>query len=203
MMTRYPVPGRCKTRLIPLLGAAGAARLHRHLTEHTLQVIRDLQARRPLDVVIAFTNGSGRQMQAWLGHQGLIFRRQQGADLGERLAFCSQRLFAERYRRVVVVGSDCPGLQRQILAQAFSMLRCRDVVLGPARDGGYYLLGLRHHRPELFAGIPWSTAMVMETTRRRVRASGLSLAILPQLADVDCPEDLADCQGNFTCSIKD
>jgi rSAM/selenodomain-associated transferase 1 len=120
----------------------------------------------------------------------LSFYPQGPGDLGRRLA----QAFRETLRAFpssVIVGSDAPRLGPSVLAKAFLALRRNDLVVGPARDGGYYLLGLRRFSPDLFRGIPWSTGKVFELTVKRARQSGLSTFVLPQLGDVDTMDDLS------------
>lgn len=189
LFTRYPAPGRAKTRLVPALGARGAAALHRRLTEQTVACIRDLQRKRPVRLEIRYTGGRRVLFQKWLPDADLA--PQGPGGLGERLARSFAEAFGRGSRRVVAVGADCPALSAAILARAFEQLRGRDLVLGPAADGGYYLLGLSREAPSLFGGIPWGTATVLAATLARVREGAFSFSLLEPLADVDCLEDLA------------
>lgn len=191
IFTRYPQPGKAKTRLIPALGAGGAANLQRQMTESILRQAEVLQSRLPLSVEIYFTGGSEALMQAWLGTT-LAYHQQQGADLGGRMLSGFERAFARGRSRVVVVGSDCPEIDEEILAQAFQLLQQSEVVLGPAADGGYYLIGLSRLIPELFSNIAWGTGEVLAKTQQLARSLSLQVSYLPLLRDVDTPEDLAN-----------
>ena len=133
-------------------------------------------------------------MRAWL--PGVRLLPQEGDDLGERMADAFARAFARGARRVAIVGTDVPGVTRETVLAALSALDAADVALGPAEDGGYYLLALREPRPELFAGIAWSTATVAAETRSRAAASGLTVRELPALRDLDTLEDL---RGLWPC----
>ncbi len=190
IFTRYPEPGKTKTRLIPVLGAEGAATFQRQMTEHQLAEVEKLQAFHPLIVEVHFTSGDEQLMQSWLGSD-IIYKRQSEGDIGCRMAFAFQASFAEGMNNVVLIGTDCPELNAQVMAQAFQALRQHDLVLGPAQDGGYYLIGLRRLIPELFAGISWSTATVLQQTLSIAQRLELSVAKLPLLRDVDRPEDLS------------
>ena len=128
-------------------------------------------------------------MQSWLGPD-LQVQRQGEGDLGDRLSQAFQTAFAEGKEAAIVLGTDCPELDAALLEQAFQELQLHDLVLGPASDGGYYLLGLRQPVPELFANIPWSTSTVLSQTLAIAEQLGLSIALLPTLSDVDYPEDL-------------
>ena len=189
VFTRYPEPGKTKTRLIPVLGKAGAANLHRLMAQRTIARALSLQKSRRLSVEIHHTGGSQQQMQDWLGTD-LIYQNQIDGDLGARMTAAFQNFFDSGVDKVAIIGTDCPDLKAEILAQAFDELSDRDLVLGPAKDGGYYLIGLRRSIPELFDGINWGTSEVFASTRAIAQNLGLNIAVLPILADIDRPEDL-------------
>jgi hypothetical protein len=128
-------------------------------------------------------------MVGWLGSD-LIYKPQGEGDLGTRMARSLSLACQDNVDSVVIIGTDCPGLNAQLMAKAFKQLHAQDLVLGPALDGGYYLLGLRYFIPELFIGINWGTAEVLQQTVDIATQLNLSVAYLPQLADVDRPEDL-------------
>lgn len=190
IFTRYPEPGKTKTRLIPVLGEDGAATLQRQMTEQKLAEVNKLQAFYSLSVEVYFTGGNEQLMQEWLG-SNLVYRRQSEGDIGCRMASALQSSFEAGMDNVVLIGIDCPDLNAQIMAQAFQALRQHDLVLGPAADGGYYLIGLRRLIPELFAGIRWSTDEVLSETLKIAQRLELNVAKLPLLRDVDRPEDLS------------
>ena len=189
VFTRYPEPGKAKTRLIPALGAGGAATLHRQMTEYTLAQVKELQSKRALAVEVRFAGGSLSLMERWLGYD-LGFQEQGAGDLGSRMARSHASAFQSGTDSVVTIGTDCPGLDSGLMSRAFQQLVTDEVVLGPARDGGYYLIGLRRFIPELFSGITWGTAEVLKQTVAITKRLDLSVAYLPELADVDRPEDL-------------
>ena len=186
IFTRYPVPGTTKTRLIPALGAKGAAALQKQLTEHTIQQVQGLDAA----VTIYFSGGTLAQMQSWLGDQWQ-FQPQAGDDLGDRLINAIQHSKDSGYERTVVIGIDCPEITTEILGEAFTALINNDVVLGEATDGGYYLVGLQHLVPELFQNMQWGIDTVLEETLERTKRLDLKTEILQPLSDIDYPEDLA------------
>jgi uncharacterized protein len=188
LFTRYPLPGQAKTRLVPALGAEGAADLQRQMTEHTLNQVRKIQALRSLSVEICFT-GDKATIQDWLGDDW-DYQPQHSGDLGDRLIHAFQSAFDRGMERVVIIGTDCPGLDAYGIDQAFRALEQQDLVLGDALDGGYYLIGLRRSHPDLFIGIDWSTAAVRAQTIAIAERLGLSIVHLPLLSDVDYPEDL-------------
>ncbi len=193
IFTRFPEAGKTKTRLISALGAEGAARLQKRLAERMINEARLLEQRLGTGTTVHYRGGSLAEMTDWLGH--LSFLEQAAGDLGRKMqtAFC--QAFAAGAGRAVLVGTDIPDLNVNILAQAFQALESQDVVLGPSRDGGYYLIGLsapaapRLLTP-LFQGMVWSTGDVFAVTSGRLAKTGLSVALLPTLSDIDRPEDL-------------
>jgi len=124
----------------------------------------------------------------------LHYVEQQGADLGERLENAAAAAFLDGAKRVVIIGTDCPGLDADHLHAALRALQQAEVVLGPAADGGYYLIGLSQHHREFFEGIDWGTERVLQQTLAKARAARCRVHLLPQLADVDHPEDLIECR---------
>ncbi len=189
LFTRYPTPGRVKTRLIPALGPKAAAALMHRLTAHTLRQAQALASSHPIALVVFYAGGSLPQMQALFGPD-LCYRPQVTGDLGTRLLAALTDSLAAGPQPVVIIGSDCPELSPRILSAAFALLLDHDLVLGPALDGGYYLIGLNALHPELFQGIPWGSEQVLAATLSRARQLGLKIHLLPTLRDIDRPEDL-------------
>jgi hypothetical protein len=138
---------------------------------------------------VCFTGARRRDFRAWLG-TNLHFQPQTSGDLGTRMREAFGKAFADGAARAVAIGTDVPGLSVDLLSRAAELLADHDVVLGPAGDGGYYLIGMTHHHPELFTAIDWSTDRVARQTRAAIGRLGLTLAELPVLNDVDRPEDL-------------
>ncbi|WP_373542616.1 TIGR04283 family arsenosugar biosynthesis glycosyltransferase [Chamaesiphon sp.] len=188
IFTRYPTPGKVKTRLIPAVGARAAASLHRQMTDNTLYQARKLSQPIPVPVAVHFDGNNSQQIADWLG-KDLIYEVQGDGDLGVRMNR-SISLACQSADRVVLIGTDCPGLTTEILTQAFEMLLDRDLVLGAAVDGGYYLIGMCQPQPELFVGIDWSTDRVLHQTIDIANRLNLAIGYLPTLADIDRPEDL-------------
>ena len=188
LFARFPVPGHAKTRLIPALGPDGAARLHRRLTEHAAGAARAACSSDRARVTVCFTGATKQNFRSWLGCD-LAYAAQPAGDLGGRLRQAFTSAFRGHAQRAVTMGADIPNLSAPIIRQAFACLRERDVVLGPAVDGGYYLIGMKRDRPGLFAGIDWGTELVFAQTRAAIERQGLSVAELPLLNDVDVPAD--------------
>lgn len=189
VFARYPEAGKTKTRLIPALGPQAAAELQRQMTSHTLHQARLLAQERHVDIEVRFAGGDAARMRQLYG-PGPRFSPQGDGDLGLRLHRAAQEAFNAGTTFVALIGSDCPYVTPELLNAAFDALRQHDVVLGPAIDGGYYLIGLRHCYPKLFQDIDWGSDRVYEQTRQAARKLGLSIGTLPLLADVDRPEDL-------------
>ncbi len=191
VFTRYPEPGATKTRMIPALGPEGAAELHRKLTEHTLRQARRFSA---ASVEVQWTGGNEDAMRTWLGPDARL-RHQSEGDLGARMAEAFRRAFQDGATRAVLVGCDCPDLGPETYDAAFEALERNEVLLGPALDGGYYLVGIRAKASDtwqtLFNGIDWGTDQVLAQSLARARDAGLRVALLAPLEDVDRPKDLA------------
>jgi len=190
VFTRYPEPGKTKTRLIPALGALGAATLQRQMTEYVLLQARELQSFYPVSVEVRFAGGEQQLMQKWLG-KDFQYVAQGTGDLGCRMTKAIADACQNGIESVAIIGSDCPQLQAMAIAQAFQLLhQDYDLVLGPALDGGYYLVAVNRLIPELFIGIDWGTQRVLQQTVNIAKKLNLAIAYLPTLADVDRPEDL-------------
>jgi hypothetical protein len=189
VFARAPTPGRVKTRLVPLLGRRGAARLHEQMVE---KAVRTAIAARCGDVELHCAPGTGHAFFRDLRRRfGTRLRVQGRGDLGERM----RRAFRRALRRracVMLIGSDCPALCPSDLRAALRALRGgADAVLSPAEDGGYALLGLRRACPELFEGVAWGSSGVLRQTRSRLARLGWRWQELRTLWDVDRPSDVA------------
>jgi len=187
VFSKAPLPGQVKTRLVPLLGEQGAARCYSELLDSTLARV----TRTTLCPVELHCSPDTAHAQFHRLHRQyrVALQPQSGADLGERMSSAFAQTLPDS-DAVVLIGADCPALTATDLDCALSALyRGTDVVLGPAQDGGYYLIGLRNHVPDLFAGMPWGSVGLLADTRRRVAALGLSLVLLPVYRDIDSPDD--------------
>jgi len=188
VFAKAPQPGEVKTRLIPVLGADAAAELHCRLVRHTLSTVAiarvgsiEIWTTPPADS--AFIQLCKRLL-------GLPLLLQPEGDVGERMSFALRDGLA-RSPQVLLVGTDVPTIDHEDLRAARRALQDgADAVLGPAEDGGYWLIGLRRHDPSLFDGIAWSTGQVLERTRERLRALGWQWHELAPRWDLDRPEDL-------------
>jgi uncharacterized protein len=200
IFSRYPEAGNTKTRMITALGAKGAADLQRQMTEHTLNTATKLAlshditshdiTSRDITIEVHFTGGDVQLMSQWLG-KDVQYVPQVPGDLGDKMRSAFERAFSLGSQRVIIIGIDCPDLDRTILNQAFDAIQKQDLVLGAAADGGYYLIGLSHPVAQLFNDISWGTNQVFARTVKIAQQQKLDIHYLPTLADVDRPEDLA------------
>ena len=187
IFVKAPRPGLVKTRLARSIGANEACAAYRTLMETLLRNMEKMPG-----VELRFTpDDAAPEIQGWL-RKGWKSRPQGPGDLGERLQRAFAEAFAEGAKTVVLIGSDCPAITREDIHTASSKLKEHDLILGPAVDGGYWLIGLRSPQPELFKGMPWSTDMVLGETLRRARAMNLSVDLLRILADIDTKRDWLD-----------
>ncbi len=203
MLARWPAPGRCKSRLVPGVGRSRAAAIQARLTQHGLAAAAE--ARRAL-ASAAGAGGQGGGLELVLAASGLGPRaalrwgRLLGVDrvvaqgrgsLGLRLQRQLLRGCREGAAAVVLIGSDLPALAAEDLVEAFQVLEHRALVLGPAGDGGYWLIGRRRATPQLFTGIAWGSDRVLAQTLALARQAGLEAALLAERHDLDRPADLA------------
>ena len=189
VFAKAPVPGEVKTRLIPALGAAGAATLHERLVDRTLATAA-AAATGPVELCCA-PDDPHPVLAALARERGAALAAQGPGDLGDRMHAAFGRALAAA-PAAIVIGCDCPALAPQHLrAAAAALAGGADAVLAPAEDGGYVLIGLARTDASLFAGIAWGGPDVLEHTRGRLRALGWRWQELETLWDVDRPADLA------------
>jgi rSAM/selenodomain-associated transferase 1 len=188
-MARAPSDEGGKTRLVRALGLEGGAGLRRAMLMDTLETVQSV---RRADRVVLFTPTAGSGEMAGLGADLARLIPQRGETLSERLEYAFADLFALGYDAAALIGSDLPTLPPAWVEQGLEALgRAGDpVVLGPAEDGGYYLIGLRRPHPELFRGVPWSTDGVLAATRAIAARHALEVTLLPPWYDVDTVPDL-------------
>ena len=195
IFTRYPEPGKTKTRLIPSIGPEDAARLQRRMTEHLLITVDKLASSYPVHVEIRYTGGNVELMRDWLGPAFTITPQGPGG-LDQRMGTAFDQAFKSGMRKTVIIGTDIPDISDEILRRAFTSLTHNDLVFGPAADGGYYLIGMHagvHQKalPDILTGIDWGTATVLEKSLEIAESLDLKIALLKRLQDVDRPEDLS------------
>lgn len=197
VMARVPGAGPVKSRLHAALGAEGAARLYRCFLLDRLDAVAAVPGITP---VLAFTPAEAAAAMAALAPPGIRLIAQHGGDLGQRLARLLAGLLQDGHAAALAMDSDSPSLPMAHVATAADRLSAgaADVVLGPAADGGYYLVGVRAPCPGLFEDIPWSTPDVLARTRACADAAGLAVHLLPGWYDVDTPADLDRLREDLT-----
>ena len=193
ILANAPIPGEVKTRLCPPLTDDEAATLHGSfvldMLERSKTAVTKLKL--PLDRYLACAPSSTLVFfKIMEERQGVKLIDQVGDDLEARLQHVFETMFGRGYQRVFMVGTDVPSLPLQYYTEALALLEANDLVLGPALDGGYYLIGLKRMVPDLFIGIPWSTERVLGVTQEKATTLGLRTALLPPWRDVDSIEDL-------------
>lgn len=186
LFLKYPEPGRVKTRLAKDIGDERAADFSRRIAEYVLK--KTLSPDRRYFRIVFYSPETRRQyFQDWLGEEILL--PQTGADVGERMQHAITAMFDRGAEKAIVVGTDIPDLRREIIETAFQRLDDADIVIGPAMDGGYYLIGMHSPHPEVFRNIIWSTGTVLRETLDIIKKRGLRCSFVPELHDVDGLED--------------
>lgn len=180
IFVRKPEAGKVKTRLASQVGNEKALEVYIKLLQHTQQICHNVNADKYL---------FGTELEDDVSWDGFFQARQRGDDLGNRMMNAFNYLFEKNYEKVVIIGSDCPLLTAEIIEEAFNKLDETDIVIGPAEDGGYYLLGMKKLVPALFRNIQWSSATVFSDTIRILQSLSLTYFLLPELSDIDTEED--------------
>ena len=182
IFTRNPELGKCKTRLAKVVGDKSALKIYKYLLQHTANVSKEVDADR-----FVFYSESIQDNDIW---DDSFFNKklQYGNDLGERMQNAFQQLFDSNYKNVIIIGSDLLDLNSAIINKTFSLINEYDAVIGPAKDGGYYLLGLKAANPKLFKNKEWGTETVRRDTLNDLKNS--TVFTLDELNDIDTFEDM-------------
>jgi uncharacterized protein len=186
IFVRRPAFGKVKTRLAATLGNEAALKIYRLLLQHTFNITAGLKA----DKFVFYADVIDEQ-DMWSA-EGFYKMLQADAGLGLKMQTAFSEVFSRGYQKAVIIGSDCFELTTHLINQAFEMLDKNDIVIGPARDGGYYLLGMKQLYPALFENKKWSTATVLNDTLGDVAQLNLLCALLPQLTDIDEAGDVPE-----------
>jgi rSAM/selenodomain-associated transferase 1 len=185
IFVKNPVLGKVKTRLAHALGEENALMIYQKLLQHTCSVTTNV----PADKYVFYLE--------YINHNDIwkneVYKKelQYGNDLGKRMKNAFEILFQRGYKEIVIIGSDCYELTEEIIMNAFDQLKQKDVVIGPAKDGGYYLLGMNVFIPQLFTGKSWSTNKVFRETLTEIKSFNYSIYQLPVLNDIDTSEDVS------------
>ncbi|HHZ82776.1 MAG TPA: glycosyltransferase [Nitrospirales bacterium] len=191
VFAKAPIPGTVKTRLCPPLSPEEATALHASFAMDAIERTKKVAGKLKADRLVACDPDMAHPFfNALRSHHGVKLLQQRGQDLGERMGGIMQELFDRDYSSVVITGSDLPTLPSGEISQAFGLLADHDCVLGPCPDGGYYLVGLRCPRPELFSDVPWGTSEVLQLTKDKAAALNLKLGLTAPWSDIDTPDDL-------------
>lgn len=187
LFVRNPELGKVKTRLAASVGPETALDIYLHLLRHTRDITQEL----PMDKAVYYSERI-EENDLWPGQFYQKKLQPAAGDLGDKMKAAFETAFADGYTAVVIIGSDCLQLTADIINEAFEGLEDHEVVIGPALDGGYYLLGMKHLHPELFQDKRWSTEHVFPDTLYDIERLHLSHTLLPYLSDVDELEDLQE-----------
>lgn len=182
---KHPQLGLCKTRLAKTIGDINALKIYQKLLQHTHHITQNL----PVQKYLYFDKPSDNPLN-WAGNYKIEYQNQ--GNLGSKMEQAFAEVFNRQHYPVIIIGTDCMELSTQIINDAYRQLNYYDVVIGPAKDGGYYLLGLNNPTPQIFKNIEWSSHTVLSDTIKTVQNLGLSYCFMPLLSDVDVEEDLND-----------
>jgi len=188
IFVKHPQAGKVKTRLARSIGHEKAVAVYQELLTFTRTITKPLTATKAV-----FYGNFVPPTDLW-AEAGFPRKMQVGESLGDRMCQAFQWGFAEGYQKILIIGSDCPHISTALLEDAFAQLDTHDFVIGPAKDGGYYLLGMKTLLPTVFEQKEWSTNSVFEATCRDIQDAGMSVFHLPTLSDIDVIDDL---QGTF------
>jgi hypothetical protein len=193
---KYPEKGKVKSRLAAVIGDDSAVSLYKNLVAQMLSTLKE--GTFPLYICF-FPKNAQKPIKNWLGRE-YRYIPQNGKDLGERMRNGFIGGFAMGYKRVVLIGSDIPDLPMKYIEEAFKSLKEMDAVIGPAFDGGYYLIGfnLNTFSPQVFEGIVWGTENVFEETMRKLKRFRRVVYTLPYQRDIDTAEDLKRLKGRLS-----
>lgn len=185
IFTKNPEAGKVKTRLAATVGNEAALAIYNQLLQHTVSETENL----PVDKFVFYADYILHE-DVWINN-GYYKEVQYGNDLGERMCSAFDFAFQKGYEQVVIIGTDCPEISSATIINAFASLERNDVVIGPAEDGGYYLLGMKQLHSGLFEQIQWSTPTVLANTISKIKRLHLTHHLLPVMKDIDEEQDLA------------
>ncbi|MEB2775290.1 TIGR04282 family arsenosugar biosynthesis glycosyltransferase [Algoriphagus sp. D3-2-R+10] len=184
--------GKVKTRLAATIGDQAAFDAYQLLVNYTHKIT----SQSPVQKIVFFSNHLEEDLSKYPADYR--FELQSGEGLGEKMSCAFEQLFKENYDRLIIIGTDCAEITAELISVAFDKLKESEVVIGPAHDGGYYLLGMRKFIPGLFEGIPWSTDQVAELSMDYLTSNNYSYATLPVLSDVDLQKDWERFESKLT-----
>jgi uncharacterized protein len=201
VMAKAPVAGQVKTRLMPALSAEQAAELSRSLLVDQLNQLQSLDQ---VDGYVAFAPAEARSLIEQLAPGRFHLFPQQGDDLGARMQAVFAKLFAIGHKNLILIGGDLPPIPESFFAEAYIFLEAADkrVVLGPSRDGGYYLVGSNSPLPQIFQGMTWSHGEVLAQTTEKLKSLEIDYHLLPTWTDIDTPDDLRYLRSGLSPALE-
>ncbi len=196
IFVKYPEPGKVKTRLAEDLGDVQAARIYSIMTHRIIE--KTLDPHNYSTVIFYDPADKEREIRRWLDIEELRYYPQLGNTLGEKISGAFEKVYANGADKAVIIGSDCIDVSKETVNEALDLLENTDIVLGPAEDGGYYLLGTNKYLPLAFQDIDWSTEHVLSQTIAKIRDNGLNFELLKTLRDIDTVDDLESVNIDIT-----
>jgi len=187
-MSKFPIPGKVKTRLISVLGEEGACALHKEMVEHIFSRVNEFAKGRDVRSCLHIAGAGLEEAIDWLG-EGDFYLQAEG-DLGYKMKVAAEKSFKLGASKVLIVGTDCPALTSGVFGDAITGLDDHDLVMAPAYDGGYVLIGLSGMHGVLFENIEWGTSKVLEQSLSQAKINQLKFCLLDTMSDVDIEEDL-------------
>lgn len=189
VFAKYPENGKVKTRLSATIGENFAKNFYKICAEHTFEEILKVNDKNKEQFLFYSDKKNKNKISEWTENKFLCFP-QRGKDLGEKMLNAFKTIKKENATKAIIVGTDLPDISSDILNKSFELLNDSDIVIGPATDGGYYLLGMKKIYKELFSNMPWSSDILFDKTLNVIKELGLEASILPELSDIDTEEDL-------------
>jgi rSAM/selenodomain-associated transferase 1 len=189
VFTRFPVEGKVKTRLAKNMGNKFAVSFYKECAEHTFKELLKVEELGSELFLFCSEEKEIEQVMEWAG-SNFNYYSQQGSDLGIKMYNAFTTVFKKGYKKAIIVGTDTPDVSMNIVKNAISVLDKYSVVIGPANDGGYYLLGYKSKLMDLFSGIEWSTDTVFDNTIEKLNNSKMNYFVLDELTDIDTLKDL-------------
>ena len=192
---KYPEPGKVKTRLAKDVGDNVAAKIYSYMA---MTIIENVVDPKSYNMIIFYDPPEKeKEIKNWIGKKEVQYSPQVGNTLGDRISNAFKEVYSNGTGKIVIIGTDCLDVTSENIKEAMKKLENCDVTLGPAEDGGYYLVGLNKYTPQIFRDIDWSTDRVLEQTLERIKVKKLNYELLKTLKDIDTFDDLGNNIDNF------